>query len=157
MITDDVELADGVVIHHPDLVNLYGCKIGAGTRIGPFVEIQKGSSVGANCKISSHSFICECVHIEDGVFLGHGVVFCNDNYPRAVSDSGRLLVEEDYQLLTTRVGRRAAIGSNATVIGGITIGENALVGAGAVVTHDVPPFAIVKGVPARVAGDVRDR
>lgn len=154
-ITADVRLAAGVQIPQPDLVNLYGCNIGEGTRIGAFVEIQKNAHVGARCKIQSHSFICEGVTIEDEVFVGHGVMFINDRYPRATRGDGAMQGEEDWELLPTRLGRRATIGSNATIMGGVTIGESAMVGAGAVVTRDVPPFAIVAGVPARIVGDVR--
>ncbi len=157
MITQDVILGEGVVIFHPDLVNLYGCAIGSGTRIGAFVEIQKGASVGCNVKISSHTFICEGVEIEDGVFVGHGVMFINDIYPSALTPSGTLQTEADWKVVRTRVRARASIGSNATIMGGITIGEAALVGAGAVVTHDVPDHAIVAGVPARIIGDIRKR
>ena len=157
MIKEDVVLGTGVVIHHPDLVNLYGCKVGAGAKIGGFVEIQKGASIGARCKISSHTFICEGVDIEDGVFVGHGVMFINDTYPRAVGAEGELQTEADWQLIRTRVKSRASIGSNATILCGITIGESALVGAGAVVTKDVPDYAIVAGVPAQVVGDTRKR
>jgi UDP-2-acetamido-3-amino-2,3-dideoxy-glucuronate N-acetyltransferase len=157
MINKDVQLGEGVVIFHPDLVNLYGCQIGAGTKIGSFVEIQKGASIGARCKISSHSFICEGVEIEDCVFVGHGVMFINDTYPKAVGDDGELQTEADWQLIRTRVKTRASIGSNATILCGITIGENALIGAGAVVTKDVPDYAIIVGVPGRVVGDTRTR
>jgi acetyltransferase-like isoleucine patch superfamily enzyme len=154
-ITSDVKLGQGVKIY--DFVNLYGCAIGDGTRIGTFVEIQKNAKVGAQCKISSHTFICEGVTIEDEVFVGHGVMFINDLYPRATTDDGNLQTEANWQVIETRVKRRASIGSNATIMGGITIGENALIGAGAVVTRDVPDYAIVAGVPARVVGDVRKR
>jgi acetyltransferase-like isoleucine patch superfamily enzyme len=157
MISKDVQLGDEVVIPHPDLVNLYKCTIGASTKIGTFVEIQKGASVGTRCKISSHTFICEGVEIEDGVFVGHGVMFINDPYPRAVGAEGELQTEADWQLIRTRVKTRASIGSNATILCGITIGESALVGAGAVVTKDVPDYAIVAGIPARVVGDTRTR
>ena len=157
MIADDVKLGEGVVIHHRDLVNLYGCVIGDGTRIGTFVEIQKGASIGVNCKISSHSFICEGVIIGDEVFVGHGVMFINDNYPMAVTEHGELQTEQDWSVIETRVGRRASLGTNSTILGGITIGDNALVGAGAVVTSDVPEYAVVGGVPARVIGDSRER
>lgn len=157
MIKDDVQLGEGVAIYHPHLVNLYGCKIGAGTKIGTFVEVQKGASIGANCKISSHTFICEGVDIEDGVFIGHGVMFTNDIYPKAVDENGSLQTEADWQVVRTHIKTRAAIGSNATLLCGITVGEGALVGAGAVVTKDVPPYAIVAGVPARIVGDVRKK
>jgi acetyltransferase-like isoleucine patch superfamily enzyme len=157
MINQDVQLGEGVIIFHPYLVNLYGCQIGAGTKIGSFVEIQKGASIGARCKISSHSFICEGVEIDDCVFVGHGVMFINDTYPKAVSEDGELQTEADWQLIRTRVKSRASIGSNATILCGITIGESALVGAGAVVTKDVPDYAIVAGVPACVVGDTRSR
>ncbi len=155
MISKDVRLAESVVVHHPDLVNLYGCEIGAGSRIGTFVEIQKGALIGANCKVSSHSFICDGVTIEDGVFVGHGVMFINDMRPRAVTESGDLQTEEDWLLEKTLVRTRASIGTHATIMGGITIGKGASIGAGAVVTKDVADFAIVVGVPARVVGDVR--
>jgi UDP-2-acetamido-3-amino-2,3-dideoxy-glucuronate N-acetyltransferase len=157
MIAEDVELAPGVVIFHPELVNLYGCRVGRGTKIGSFVEIQKGASVGSNCKISSHSFICEGVTIEDGVFVGHGVMFINDTYPSAVTDDGALQTDADWQVVRTLVRSRASIGSNATILGGLTVGEGALIGAGAVVTRDVPAHAVVAGVPARLVGDVRTR
>ena len=134
MIAPSVTLGEGVVIHHPDLVNLYGCTIGAGSRIGTFVEIQKNAAIGRDCKISSHTFICEGVTIEDGVFVGHGVMFTNDMHPRAVNPDGSLQTDSDWELLPTRVGRRASIGSNATILPGLTIGEGAQVGAGAVVT-----------------------
>ena len=147
----------GVVITYPDLVNIYGCSIGAGTRIGPFVEIQKNSNIGANCKISSHSFICEGVTIEDGVFLGHGVMFTNDLFPRATNADGAMQTEQDWECTPTLVRQNAAIGSNVTIIAGIVIGRGALVGAGAVLTKNVPDHAIVAGVPARVIGDARER
>jgi len=145
-----VALGEGVVVHHPELVNLYDCSIGTGTRIGAFVEIQKGAVVGERCKISSHSFICEGVTIEDGVFIGHGVMFTNDRLPRALNEAGQLQTGDDWQLERTRVRRGASIGSNATILPGITIGERAVVGAGAVVTRDVPDDAVVAGVPARI-------
>jgi acetyltransferase-like isoleucine patch superfamily enzyme len=154
-IAANVVLGTGVSIFQPELVNLYGCSIGDETKIGAFVEIQKNATVGARCKISSHTFICEGVEIEDECFVGHGVMFTNDVYPSAVNPDGTLQTEADWQVIRTRVRRRASIGSNATIIAGITIGESALVGAGAVVTKDVPDFAIVACVPARVIGDVR--
>ena len=150
-VTPDVRLGEGVKIFHPNLVNLYGCTIGAGTKVGAFVEIQKGAHIGANCKISSHTFICEGVTIEDEVFVGHGVLFINDKYPRATSADGSLQTEADWHVVETRVRRRASIGSGAVILCGVTVGEGALVGAGAVVTKDVPPGATVKGVPARLA------
>jgi len=154
VIADDVQLAPGVVVFHPELVNLYGCRIGARTRIGSFVEIQKGASIGADCKVSSHTFVCEGVTIEEGVFVGHGVMFTNDIYPSAVTAEGTLQTEADWKVVETRVKARASIGSNATILGGVTIGEGALVGAGAVVTRDVPDHTIVAGVPARVIGSM---
>ena len=155
MIGKDVVLGENVVIHQPDLVNLYGCTVKEGTRIGAFVEIQRGAVVGRNCKISSHTFICTGVTIEDGVFVGHGVMFINDLYPRAVNADGSLQTEADWKLIETRVKARASIGSNATILGGVTIGEGAIVGAGAVVTRDVPDHAVVAGVPARILRDAR--
>ena len=157
MIASDVQIGPGVVIYHPELVNLYGCSVGAGSRIGAFVEIQKGAVIGERCKISSHSFICEGVSIDDEVFIGHGVVFINDPYPGAVTSDGALQTEADWVLVPTRVKTRASIGSNATILCGVTIGEGALVGAGAVVTRDVPDCGIVAGVPAKVIGDIRTR
>lgn len=148
MIASDVDLGEGVSIPQPALVNLYGCRIGARTRIGAFVEVQRGAVIGQHCKISSHTFVCAGVTIEDGVFVGHGVMFINDLYPRAVNESGALQSEADWVLVPTRVARHASIGSNATILAGVTIGEGALVGAGAVVTRDVPPRTIVAGVPA---------
>lgn len=156
-IAADVKLGAGVKVFQPELVNLYGCTVGAETKIGAFVEIQKNARVGARCKISSHSFICEGVTIDDEVFVGHGVMFTNDRYPRAVNEDGSLQTESDWEVVPTRVKQRAAIGSNATIVAGVVIGENALVGAGAVVTTDVPDYAIVAGVPARVIGDVRKK
>lgn len=154
-ISDSVRLADNVRIFHPSLVNLYGCTIGNETKVGAFVEIQKNASIGANCKISSHTFICEGVVIEDEVFIGHGVMFTNDRFPRATDARGNLQTEADWAVEATLVKRAASIGTNATIIPGVTIGEGALVGAGAVVNRDVPDFAIVAGVPARVIGDTR--
>ena len=155
-IASDVIIGSGVRIFQPDLVNLYGCSIGADTKVGAFVEIQKNASIGERCKISSHSFICEGVTIDDECFVGHGVMFTNDVYPRAVNEDGSPQTEADWKVVKTVVKKRASIGSNATILAGITIGEGALIGAGAVVTHDVPSFAIVAGVPARVIGDVRN-
>lgn len=157
MVAADVVVGKDVSIPHPDLVNLYGCAIGNGTKIGTFVEIQRGASIGENCKVSSHSFICDGVTIEDGVFVGHGVMFINDRFPQAVNEDGSLQGAADWETIPTRVKRRASIGSNATILCGVTIGEGALVGAGAVVTQDVPAYAVVTGVPARVVGDVRER
>jgi acetyltransferase-like isoleucine patch superfamily enzyme len=156
-ISSNVILEGNVIIFHKDLVNLYGCRIGADTKIGAFVEIQKNARVGKACKISSHSFICEGVEIEDEVFVGHGVTFINDRFPRATTDEGELQTEADWTVLRTRVRQRASIGSNATILPNVTIGLGAMVGAGAVVTHDVPDYAIVAGNPARVVGDVRKR
>ena len=155
-VASDVKLGEGVQIYHPTLVNLYGCSIGDDTRVGTFVEIQKNAVIGARCKISSHTFICEGLTIEDEVFIGHGVMFINDLYPRATNASGSVQTKSDWHVVTTRVKHRAAIGSNATIMGGVTIGREALVGAGTVVTHDVPDYAIVAGVPARMIGDVRE-
>jgi len=157
MIAADVELGPNVSIPQPTLVNLYGCRIGEGTRIGAFVEVQRGAVIGRHCKVSSHTFMCAGVTLGDGVFIGHGVMFTNDLYPRAVNADGSLQTEADWTLVETRVERRASIGSNATLLAGVTIGEGALVGAGAVVTRDVPPYAIVAGVPAVVVGTTRQQ
>ncbi len=146
-VIDDVEFGVGVIVR--SFTNLYGCRIGAGTRIGTFVEIQRGAIVGARCKIQSHSFICDGVEIGDGVFVGHGVLFVNDKTPRATNAEGAIADVSDWELLPVRVGDGASIGSGAVILGGVTIGENALVGAGAVVTRDVAPGAVVAGVPAR--------
>jgi len=156
-IADSVTLGDDVKVFHPSLVNLYGCTIGTATKIGAFVEVQKGATIGARCKISSHTFICEGVTIDDEVFVGHGVMFINDRYPRATNTDGSLQTEADWKVETTRVKRAASIGTHATIMAGITIGEGALIGAGAVVTENVADFAIVAGVPARVVGDTRAR
>jgi acetyltransferase-like isoleucine patch superfamily enzyme len=156
-ISQDVKLGRDARVTHPDLVNLYGCTIGAETVVGPFVEIQRGAVIGARCKISSHSFIPDGVLIEDEVFVGHGVMFTNDRLPRATTPSGMRKNAEDWVMETIRVSRRAAIGSGATILPGVTIGAGALVGAGAVVTRDVPEHAVVAGNPARVVGDARDR
>jgi acetyltransferase-like isoleucine patch superfamily enzyme len=156
-VSDTVVMEEGVQVFQPALVNLYGCRIGAGTRIGAFVEIQKNARIGQRCKISSHSFVCEGVRIDEEVFIGHGVMFTNDTYPRATNEQGQLQTEADWKVEPTHVKRRASIGSNATIRSGVTIGEGALVGAGAVVVADVPDHAIVAGVPARVMGDMRMR
>lgn len=150
-IAASVTLGERVTIVHPDLVNLYGCRVGDDTKIGAFVEIQKNATIGARCKISSHTFVCEGVTIEDDVFVGHGVMFINDRRPRATAD-GRLQTEADWEVVPTRVCRGASIGSGATIMCGVTIGEDAMIGAGAVVTRDVPAGAIVAGVPARMLG-----
>ena len=157
MISEDVLIGRDVRIYQPDLVNLYGCSIGDGTRVGAFVEIQKGAVVGARCKISSHTFICTGVTIEDEVFVGHGVMFINDLYPAAVNAAGEPQSEADWPLAQIRIGRRASLGSNATILGGVTVGCFAMVGAGAVVTKNVPDYAIVAGVPACRVGDTRTR
>ena len=148
-IADNVVLAADVSIAHPELVNLYGCSIGEKTRIGPFVEIQKNAAVGARCKISSHTFICEGVTIEDECFIGHNVCFINDRYPAATTAHGQPKAEDDWEVIPIRVCRGASIGSGAVIMCGVTIGEAALVGAGAVVIRDVPPRQIVAGTPAR--------
>jgi acetyltransferase-like isoleucine patch superfamily enzyme len=147
-IAPNVKLGEDVTIC--DFTNLYGCVIGDRTRIGPFVEIQKGATVGSQCKISSHSFICEGVTIEDEVFIGHNVTFTNDLFPQATNPDGSLKSDADWTCIPTVVKRGAAIGSGTTLLCGITVGEQALVGAGSVVTDDVPPFAVVAGNPARV-------
>jgi UDP-2-acetamido-3-amino-2,3-dideoxy-glucuronate N-acetyltransferase len=148
-IAPGVTLGKGVKIFQPDLVNLYGCTIGDDTKIGAFVEIQKNAVVGARCKVSSHTFVCEGVTIEDEVFVGHGVVFINDKQPRACID-GQLQTESDWRVVPTRVKRGASIGSGTVIMCGVTIGERAMIGAGAVVTGDVPDGAVVAGVPARL-------
>ena len=145
---NDVEFGDGVVVQ--SFTNLYGCTVGDETRVGPFVEIQRGVSIGSRCKIQSHTFICTGVKIGDEVFVGHGVVFINDKFPRATTDEGGLQTGDDWELLPTVVERRASLGSGAIVLGGVRIGEGAIVGAGAVVTRDVAPGETVAGVPARV-------
>lgn len=151
---DDVAFGEDVVVQA--FANLYGCRIGAGTRIGTFVEVQRGVEVGAACKIQSHSFICDGVRIEDGVFVGHGVMFVNDKRPRATNESGALQTESDWELLETIVEQRASIGSGATILGGITIGREATVGAGAVVTRDVAAGETVAGNPAGPIGERGD-
>ena len=133
-----------------DFINLYGCTIGDETKIGPFVEIQKNAFIGKRCKIQSHTFICEGVTIEDEAFVGHGVMFTNDKYPRATADSGGLQTEADWKVIPTVIKRRASIGSNATIMCGVTVGEEAIVGAGSVVLHDVPARTVVAGNPAKV-------
>ncbi len=148
-IADDVRMGTGVTITHPELTNLYGCSIGSGTQIGPFVEIQGGAEVGERCKIQSHSFICSGVTIEDEVFVGHGVMFVNDMYPRATNAVGQLAGPDDWEMARSRVCRGATIGSNATILGNVTIGAGATVGAGAVVSRDVRGGSVVVGVPAR--------
>jgi UDP-2-acetamido-3-amino-2,3-dideoxy-glucuronate N-acetyltransferase len=148
VIAPDVKLGRNVTIHH--FVNLYGCEIGDGAKLGSFVEIQKGARIGRNCKISSHSFICEGVTIEDEVFIGHGVTFINDKHPRATTDAGELQTVTDWKVVPTRVKRGASIGSNATIMCGVTIGEHAIIGAGAVVMKDVAAKATVVGNPAHV-------
>ncbi|HOT98082.1 MAG TPA: acyltransferase [bacterium] len=147
-IADDVRLGEGVKIFN--FVNLYGCEIGDYTKIGTFVEIQKGATVGKHCKISSHTFICEGVHIEDNCFIGHNVTFINDKYPRATNADGSMQTETDWACVPTYVRKGASIGSSSTILCGITIGENAIIGAGAVVTKDVPADTVVAGCPARV-------
>ncbi len=144
----DVNFGEGVTVY--SFTNLYGCRIGAGTRIGPFVEIQRGAVVGANCKVQSHAFICDGVEIEDEVFVGHGTVFINDKFPRSTNDGGGLQTEDDWELLPTRIERGAALGSGAVILGGIRVGSGAVVGAGAVVTKDVPAGEVVVGNPARI-------
>ncbi len=148
LIAPDVKIGRDVRIHA--FVNLYGCEIGDGTKIGTFVEIQKGAKIGERCKISSHTFICEGVTIEAGVFVGHGVTFINDRYPQATNRSGELQSEADWHCQRTVVRRGASIGSGVTLLGGICIGENAIIGAGSVVTKDVPPAVTVAGNPARI-------
>lgn len=149
-VSEDVKLGENVVIH--DFVNLYGCEIGGNTKIGAFVEVQKGVKIGRDCKISSHTFICDGVEIEDGVFIGHNVTFINDNYPRSVNSEGKIEKETDWhdRFKKTLIKRSASIGSSATILGGVIIGEGAVIGAGAVVTKDVEPHTIVAGVPARI-------
>jgi len=147
-ISPDVILGKNVVLN--DFINLYGCRIGDDTRIGPFVEIQKNAFIGKRCKISSHTFICEGVTVEDDVFVGHGVMFINDKYPKATNDSGRLQTEADWEVVPIHVKPGAAIGSNSTLLSGVTVGAGSIVGAGSVVVDDVPDRTIVAGNPARI-------
>jgi UDP-2-acetamido-3-amino-2,3-dideoxy-glucuronate N-acetyltransferase len=157
MIAKDVQLGTGVIVYHPDLVNLYGCEIGDNCKIGSFVEIRKQVKIGNNVKIQAFAFIPEGVTIEDGVFIGPHVCFTNDKYPRSVNPDGSLMNADDWEIIPTLVKQGASIGANATILCGITIGQYALVGAGAVVTGNVPAYAIIAGVPARLVGDVRER
>lgn len=156
MISKDVKLGKNVIIYHKELVNLYGCEIGGNTKIGSFVEVQKDAKIGRNCKIEAFAFIPEGVVIEDEVFVGPHVCFTNDKMPRATTPGGKLKTGEDWEVSKTFVKRRASIGANATILCGITIGENSLVGAGAVVTKDVPASSIVVGNPAKVVGKAKD-
>jgi acetyltransferase-like isoleucine patch superfamily enzyme len=153
-IADDVTLGKDVKLSN--FINLYGCSIGDGTKIGPFVEIQKNARIGKNCKIQSHTFICEGVIIEDNVFVGHGVTFINDTYPRATNPEGKLQTEKDWKVEPTLLKMRASIGSGSTILCNVTIGENAIVGAGSVLTKDVPPNGIVAGNPARFLRFITD-
>ncbi|MBC8181588.1 N-acetyltransferase [candidate division KSB1 bacterium] len=154
LITEDVKLGKNTKVF--SFVNLYGCEIGDNTKVGCFVEIQKGAKIGNNCKISSHTFICEGVTIEDDVFIGHNVTFINDIYPRATSGDGKLQTEDDWKCVPTLIKKGASIGSSTTLLCGITVGENAIMGAGSVVTRDVPPDTIVAGNPARVLKKIDD-
>jgi len=155
VIAPDVKLGKNVKIF--SFVNLYGCEIGDNTKIGTFVEVQKKAFIGRNCKISSHTFICEGVHVEDNVFIGHNVTFINDLYPRAATSEGKLQTDEDWEVVPTFVKKGASIGSSATILAGVTIGEKAIVGAGAVVTKDVPPYSVVAGNPARILRKIDDK
>lgn len=147
-IAPDVVLGKNVMLN--DFINLYGCRIGDDTKIGPFVEVQKNAAIGKRCKISSHTFICEGVTIEDEVFIGHGVMFINDRFPCAVTESGNLQTEQDWKVIETTIKKGASVGSNATILCGITVGRGSLVGAGSVVVHDVPDNTVVAGNPARI-------
>lgn len=151
-IADDVKLGKDVRLSK--FINMYGCTVGDGTKIGAFVEVQKNAFIGKNCKISSHTFICEGVTIEDNVFIGHGVTFINDSFPRATTGDGKLQTEADWKVEPTLVKKGASIGSGSTILANVTIGENAIIGAGSVVTKDVPPYAIVAGNPARIKRQV---
>jgi len=155
VIAPDVKLGKNVKIF--SFVNLYGCEIGDNTKIGTFVEVQKKAFIGRNCKISSHTFICEGVHIEDNVFVGHNVTFINDLYPRAATSEGKLQTDEDWEVVPTFVKKGASIGSSATILAGVSIGEKAIIGAGAVVTKDVPPYSVVAGNPARILRKIDDK
>ena len=150
---NNVKLGKDVKIF--DFVNLYGCSIDDNSKVGAFVEIQKNATIGKNCKISSHTFICEGVHIEDNVFVGHNVTFINDKYPRSTTEDGGIQTESDWQVVETFIKKGASIGSSSTILCGVTVGENAIVGAGAVVTKDVPANAIAAGVPAKVIRKIR--
>jgi UDP-2-acetamido-3-amino-2,3-dideoxy-glucuronate N-acetyltransferase len=152
VIASDVELGENVAIHHPELVNLYGCKVGDNCKIASFVEIQRGVVLGHNVKVEAFAFIPSGVTVEDGVFIGPHVCFSNDRYPAAVDEKGELLDDGGWQAVPTLVKRRASIGANATIVCGVTIGEGAMVGAGSTVTHDVPPDSLVVGNPARLVG-----
>jgi acetyltransferase-like isoleucine patch superfamily enzyme len=152
-ITDDVKLGKDVIIR--DFVNLYGCTIGDNCKIGTFVEIQKNATIGSNTKVSSHTFICEGVTIEEDVFIGHNVSFINDKYPRSTTSDGALQTEADWQVVQTRIKKGASIGTSSTILCGVVVGENAIVGAGSVVTHDVPANAVVAGNPARILRKVK--
>jgi acetyltransferase-like isoleucine patch superfamily enzyme len=152
-IASSVILGENVSLQ--DFINLYGCRIGDNTKIGPFVEIQRNVTVGRNCKIQSHSFLCEGVSIEDEAFIGHGVMFINDRYPRSATASGALQTEGDWKVVPTVIKKGASIGSNATILCGVTVGEGAIVGAGSVVTKDVPPHTIVAGNPAKVIRKIK--
>jgi len=154
VIAPDVKLGKNVKIF--SFVNLYGCEIGDNTKLGTFVEVQKNATIGKNCKISSHTFICEGVHIADDVFVGHNVTFINDLYPRATTGDGAMQTEEDWTVIPTYVKQGASIGSSATILGGVTIGENAIIGAGAVVTKDVPPSTVVAGNPAKKLREIKE-
>ena len=157
MIATDVELGRDVVIHHAEQVNMYGCRIGDGCKIASFVEIQRGVVIGRNVKIEAFAFIPSGVTIQDGAFIGPHVCFTNDRFPAAVDEEGNLLSADRWQVIPTTVGRHASIGANATIVCGVKIGDNALIAAGATVTHDVPPGMLVRGTPARVVGKRPDR
>ncbi len=151
-----VNVLMGKGVKYFGFINLYGCEIGDETKIGTFVEIQKGAKIGKRCKISSHTFICEGVEIEDEVFIGHNVTFINDNYPRSTNPNGSMQTDKDWNLLKTKVKKGASIGSSATILGGVTIGDGAIIGAGSVVTKDVPPYTIVAGCPAKILRSLKE-